>query len=56
VQTVTEEGPGEGRKQLGRPKPRRDCNIGMYLQETRCEGIESTDLSAGDKWQAIDVN
>ena len=52
VQTITKEGPGDGKNQLGRPEPRRGCYIKMYLQEISCEVQNVLIYSDRDKWQA----
>jgi ribosome recycling factor len=44
----------EGRKRLGRLRPKYGDNIKTDIKEIRREGVEWIDLSQGrDKWQAV---
>jgi len=52
VQTITKEGPGDGKNQLGRPQPRRGFYIKMSFQEISCEVQNVLIYSERDKWQA----
>jgi hypothetical protein len=38
-------GKQEGRRSLGRPRPRSEDNIKMYLREIRWDGIDRIDLA-----------
>jgi hypothetical protein len=47
-------GKPEGKKQLGRPRPRWQDNIKMDLQEVGCGGIAWIDLAqVRDRWRAV---
>ena len=44
----------EGKRPLGRPKPRWDDNIKMGLQEVGCGGMDWIELAQDrDRWRAL---
>ena len=44
----------EGKRPLGRPRPRWEENIKMDLQEVGCGGIEWIELTQDrDRWRAL---
>ena len=48
------EGKPEGKRPLGRPKPRWEDNIEMDLQEVGCGGMDWIDLAQDrDRWRAL---
>ena len=48
------EGKPEGSRPLGSPRPRREDNIRMDLQEVGCRGMEWIDLAQNrDRWWAL---
>ena len=47
-------GKPEGKRPLGRPRPRRKDNIMMDLQELRAEGMNWIDVAQDmDRWRAL---
>jgi len=47
-------GKSEGKRPLGRPKPRWEDNIKMDLQEVGCGGMDWIDLAQDrDRWRAL---
>jgi len=47
-------GKPEGKRPLGRPRPRREDNIKMNLQEVGCEGMDWIQLTQDrDRWRAL---
>ena len=48
-------GKPEGKRPLGRPRPRWEDNIKMDLQEFGCEGIDWIDLAQGTdrRWALV---
>jgi len=47
-------GKPEGKRPLGRPKPRWENNIKMYLQEVGCGGMDWMELAqVRDRWWAL---
>jgi len=47
-------GKPEGKRQLGRPRPRLEDNIKMDLQEVGCEGMDWFDLAQDShRWRAV---
>jgi hypothetical protein len=47
-------GKPEGKRSLGRPRPRWEDNIKMDLLEVGCGGMDWTDLAQDtDKWRAL---
>jgi hypothetical protein len=47
-------GKPEGKRPLGRPRPRWEDNIKMDLQEVECKGIDWMDLVQDrDRWRAL---
>jgi len=44
----------EGKRQIGRPRRRREDNITLDLEEIGCEGVEWMHLDQDrDQWQAL---
>ena len=47
-------GKSEGKRSLGRPRPRWEDNIKMDLQEVRCRGMDWIELTQNrDSWWAL---
>jgi hypothetical protein len=47
-------GKPEGKRTLGRPKPRWEDNIKMNFQEVGCEGMDWIELAQDrDRWRAF---
>jgi hypothetical protein len=47
-------GKPEGKRPLGRPRPRWEDNINMYLQEVGCGGMNWIELAQDrDWWRAL---
>jgi hypothetical protein len=47
-------GKPEGRKPLGRPRPRWEDNIRMYLREVGCGCVDWMELAQDmDRWRAL---
>jgi len=47
-------GKPEGKRPVGRPRPRREDNIKMGLQEVECGGIDWIDLAQDrDRWRTL---
>jgi len=47
-------GTREGKRPLGRPRPRWEDNIKMDVQEVGCEGMDWIELAQDrDRWRAL---
>jgi hypothetical protein len=47
-------GKPEGKRQLGRPRPRWEDNIKKYIQEVGCGGMDWIELAQNrDSWRAL---